>query len=56
MNPFSPQLPVMPQFFVNRSEIIAEFKKKLIASGKSKPPRPDNMAVLRILLKYACRR
>lgn len=46
MNPFSPKHPASPQYFVNRKVILQRFENQLLTSAKTKPPKPDNMAVL----------
>lgn len=45
-NPFSAKHPVNPRFFVNRTEIIEEFKHALDFSINADPPKPENMAIL----------
>ena len=45
-NPFSPRHPVDPEYFVNRKDIIEGFERYLSSSAKTRPPKPDNMAIL----------
>lgn len=46
MNPFSPKHPVSPQYFVNRKNILERFENQLMVSSKTRPPKPDNFAIL----------
>lgn len=46
MNPFSPKHPASPQYFVNRKIILQRFKNQLLTSAKTRPPKPDNIAIL----------
>lgn len=46
MNPFSPKHPASPQYFVNRKAILEHFKNQLLTSAKTRPPKPDNIAIL----------
>ena len=46
MNPFSPKHPASPKHFANREDIIEQFRKSIINSAHSKPPKPDNIAIL----------
>lgn len=45
-NPYSAKHPVDPKFFVNRADVIEEFKHALRFSINSDPPKPENMAIL----------
>lgn len=46
MNPFSPRHPASPQYFVNRKVILQRFESQLLTSAKTRPPKPDNVAIL----------
>jgi hypothetical protein len=43
---FNPKHPVDPEFFVNRREILEKFTKMVERSAKTRPPKPDNIAVV----------
>jgi len=46
INPFSPKHPADPKYFVDRVEIIDAFERSLKRSAGTRPPKPDNIAVL----------
>ena len=45
-NPFSPRHPVNPDYFVNRKGILEAFRRHLLSSAKTRPPKPDNISLL----------
>jgi hypothetical protein len=46
VNPFHPRGAANPRYFANRTEILDFFIKTVKESAKSKPTKPDNMALL----------
>ncbi|MFQ6062117.1 MAG: P-loop NTPase fold protein [Methanosarcinales archaeon] len=45
-NPFNPKYPANPRHFANRKGHIESFRKDLLYSIESKPPRPENIAII----------
>jgi len=43
---YSSKHPVPAKYFADREEILEYFKQAVISSSGSKPPRPDNIAIL----------
>jgi hypothetical protein len=46
VNPFSPQYPASPEYFVDRKEARAYFTKTVTSSAKLHPPAPTNFIIL----------
>lgn len=46
LNPFFPQQPAQPEYFADRSEELADFKRMAINSANLKSPTPVNYAIL----------